>query len=119
MAETARRAWFTKARPVRGRPGLSQVLMKGVRFGKLTSEEQSEREAQIFQNVKNVSFINVKGVKGFVGHGYFSEHPGALSDIIIINTGSPPGTAERPLTNVEGNFWTLDRSYLKSTPPTS
>ena len=99
--------------------GISQWLMKGVRFGKLTASEQSVREAQIFKNVKNVSFINVKGVKGFVGHGYFSEHPGALSDIItLIKTSSPPGTTLRPLTNIDGNFWEMDSDYLKVTEST-
>jgi esterase/lipase superfamily enzyme len=98
--------------------GISQALMKGIRFGRLTANEQNEREAQIFRNVKNVSFVNVKGVKGFVGHGYFSQHPGALSDIItLIKTSSPPGTSVRPLTNIEGNFWTLDRTYLNAELP--
>lgn len=93
--------------------GISQKLMKGIRFGKLTINNQNEREAQIFEHVKNVSFVNVKDVKGFVGHSYFRTHPGALSDIIrLINTSSPPGTATRPLTKIDGNFWTLDRSYL-------
>lgn len=97
--------------------GFAQSLMRGIRFGKLTTEGQSEREAQIFNNVKNVSFVNVKGVKGFVGHGYFSEHPGALSDIItVIKTNSKPGSAQRPLTHVEGNFWSLDLDYLDATP---
>lgn len=93
--------------------GFAQKLMRGIRFGKLTAESQSEREAQIFNNVKNVSFVNVKGVKGFVGHGYFTQHPGALSDIItLIKTGSRPGSADRPLTHIEGNFWSLNMTYL-------
>ena len=93
--------------------GIAQSLMRGVRFGKLTADRQSEREAQIFNNVKNVSFVNVKDASGFIRHGYFSQHPGALSDIImLIKTSSKPGTPERPLTHIEGNFWALDRSYL-------
>ena len=100
--------------------GIAQTLMKGIRFGKLTANKQSEREAQIFQNVKNVSFVNVTDVRGWIGHAYFSEHPGALSDIItLIKTGSRPGTSERPLTNIDGNFWALDRDYLKTKPPAS
>ncbi len=100
--------------------GVAQGLMRGIRFGKLTADRQSEREAQIFNNVKNVSFVNVKDVSGFLGHGYFSQHPGALSDIItLIRTGSKPGTQERPLTHIEGNFWALDRSYLTNKPPNS
>lgn len=95
--------------------GIAQSLMQGVRFGKLTADRQSEREAQIFNNVTNVSFVNVKGVSGWIGHGYFSQHPGALSDIItLIKTGSRPGADERPLTHIEGNFWSLDKSYLTS-----
>jgi len=93
--------------------GIAQRLMRGIRFGKLTAEKQSEREAQIFNNVGNVSFVNVSDVSGLIGHGYFSQHPGALSDIIsLVKTGSRPGTEERPLTHIEGNFWTLDKSYL-------
>ncbi len=96
-----------------GALGVAQALMKGIRFGKLTATNQSEREAEIFQNITNVSFVNVKDVQGFLGHSYFKNHPGALSDIItVIKTGARPGSVERPLTNVEANFWTLDRSYL-------
>ena len=95
--------------------GIAQNLMRGIRFGKLTAEKQSEREAQIFNNVGNVSFVNVNDVSGLIGHNYFSQHPGALSDIIsLVKTGSRPGTEERPLTHIEGNFWTLDKSYLAS-----
>lgn len=93
--------------------GISQLLMKGVRFGKLSSGEQKERESRILENVKNVSFVNVKGVQSLVGHGYFSAHPGALSDIIkLIKTGAAPGTPERPLSHVVNSFWELDRTYL-------
>ena len=89
--------------------------MKGIRFGKLTAQKQSEREAAIFRNIRNVSFVNVKDVKGLLGHGYFKNHPGALSDIVtVITTSAKPGSAERPLINVESNFWALDRSYLKN-----
>jgi len=94
--------------------GLSQTLMKGIRFGKLTAETQTEKEQKIFENVKNVSFINVENVGGFVGHGYFREHPGALSDIIqVITTGSEPGSSDRPLTRIRSNFWSLDKDYLR------
>ena len=100
--------------------GVAQALMKGIRFGKLTATEQTEREAEIFQNITNVSFVNVSDVSGFLGHGYFSKHPGALSDIItVIKTSAAPGSAERPLTNIDANFWTLDSSYKNSSPPKS
>jgi len=95
--------------------GIAQTLMKGVRFGRLTAQKQTDREAQIFQNIRNVCFVNVKGVKGFVGHGYFKNHPGALSDIIkLITLDADPGSTERPLTKIESNFWSLDRDYLQT-----
>ena len=98
--------------------GVAQSLMKGIRFGKLTAQKQSEQEARIFQNIRNVCFVNVKGVKGLLGHGYFKNHPGALSDIVtLIKTNAEPGSAQRPLTKVESNFWSLDRSYLKEDNP--
>lgn len=95
--------------------GLSQWLMKGMRFGRLMAGQEGSREKQIFQSVGNVSFINVKGVDGVVGHGYFLSHAGVLSDIIqLITTNAGPGSAERPLSHVESNFWSLDLDYLKS-----
>ena len=98
--------------------GVSQALMKGIRFGKLTAQKQTEREAQIFQNIKNVCFVNVKGVKGVLGHGYFKNHPGALSDIIkLITLDAEPGSVDRPLTRIESNFWSLDRNYLQTDIP--
>lgn len=93
--------------------GISQWLMKGVRFGRLKADEQGGREDHIFQNVKNVSFINVTGVKGGAGHGYFRSHPGVLSDIArVVTTDSEPGSAGRPLIHIQSNFWRLDRDYL-------
>ena len=101
-----------------GALGLSQWLMKGLRFGRLTAAQQGPREDEIFHNVKNVSFINVKKVKGLIGHGYFRNHPGVLSDIVqIIATNAKPGSPERPLTHIESNFWLLDNGYLKSEAP--
>ena len=95
--------------------GIAQTLMKGIRFGKLIAQKQTDREAQIFQNIRNVCFVNVKGVKGFLGHAYFKNHPGALSDIIrLITLDAEPGSAERPLTRIESNFWSLDRNYLQT-----
>ena len=93
--------------------GISQFLMRGTRFGRLTLEEQSAREDIIFQNVGNVSFINVENVSGFVGHGYFRTHPGVLSDIIqVITKSAQPGSQERPLEGLHNNFWQLSNDYL-------
>ena len=98
--------------------GFAQSLMKGIRFGKLTAQKQTDREAQIFQNIRNVCFVNIKGVKGVLGHGYFKNHPGALSDIIkLITLDAEPGSVDRPLTRIESNFWSLDRNYLQTDIP--
>ena len=94
--------------------GLSQRLMKGLRFGRLSADEQSSREDAIFRSVKNVTFINVEDVSGFVGHGYFRQHTGALSDIIrVITSSDKPGDPARPLTHLRSNFWSLNKNYLK------
>jgi len=91
--------------------GVSQFLMRGVRFGRLTQEQH--REDKIFRNVGNVSFINVENVSGFVGHSYFRKHPGALSDIIqVITKSARPGTPERPLDRLDNNFWQIHDDYL-------
>lgn len=96
-----------------GALGLAQWLLKGVRFGRLNASQQGAREDRIFHSVKNVSFINVTGVKGGAGHAYFRRHPGVLSDIVrVITTDSDPGSPGRPLIHIQSNFWRLDRDYL-------
>jgi esterase/lipase superfamily enzyme len=101
-----------------GALGLSQWLMKGLRFGRLTADKQGMREDEIFKSVKNVSFINVEKVGGLIGHGYFRNHPGVLSDIVqIISTNAKPGSEQRPLTHNKSNFWLLENDYLKSEAP--
>lgn len=92
--------------------GLSQYLMSGFRFGKLAAKDLGENDRRIFEGVKNVNFINVEGVKGFLGHGYYIEHPGVLSDIaIIIRNRLKPGDPGRPLIYDRINFWTLPEDY--------
>ncbi len=95
--------------------GISQWLMKGVRFGRLKADEQGAREDHIFHNVRNVSFVSVTGVRGGAGHAYFRTHPGVLSDIArVIKTDSAPGAEGRPLVHMQSNFWRLDREYLSN-----
>jgi esterase/lipase superfamily enzyme len=99
-----------------GALGISQFLMRGVRFGRLIASKQGEHEDKIFKNVKNVTFINVKDVSGLIGHGYFTKHSGALSDIVrVLTTDSLPGSTERPLVHIQNNFWALDKNYLAPT----
>jgi len=96
--------------------GLSNFLQGGLRFGQLTSDQEKPKEVEIFKNVKNVSFINVTGSKqGFFNHGYFTQDPATFSDLItLIKNPSDPGSENRPLEKLEGNFWKMESSeYLK------
>jgi len=91
---------------------LSQFLMSGLRFGKLAKTDLQENDRKIFKHVKNVNFINVEGVSSFVGHSYYRDHPGVLSDIaIIIRDRLKPGEAGRPLRHDSINFWILPKGY--------
>jgi hypothetical protein len=86
--------------------------MSGTRFGRIGSKDLSENEKKVFARVKNVNFINVEDVSGLIGHAYFRENPGVLSDIsITLQNSIPPGTKERPLKNISGNFWLLKKNY--------
>lgn len=92
--------------------GLSQYIMSGLRFGKLSKEDFQENDRQIFERVKNVSFINVDGVSSFLGHSYYRTHPGVLSDIaLVIRDNLKPGDPARPLIHNQFNFWTLAEGY--------
>jgi len=92
--------------------GISQMLMSGTRFGRVRAEDLSETERAIFKQVKNVAFIDVKGSGGGFGHSYYLDNPSTSSDIIrVINTGSRPGTPDRPLTHRMMNFWEMPVEY--------
>lgn len=92
---------------------LSQILLKGVRFGRLLATQQGRSEVEIFEAIDNVAFINVEDVAGFLGHGYFHRHPGVMSDIIVVmEKNSIPGSKDRPLVHDRSNFWQLKNGYL-------
>lgn len=96
-----------------GALGISQKLMSGLRFGRAQSGSLSDDEREIFSRVKNVNFINVEGVRGFLGHSYFRSHPGVLSDIsVAITQKIAPGSSKRPLKQLNDNFWVLPTDYL-------
>ncbi len=92
--------------------GLSQFLVAGLSFGRLTSNDLSSQEKNNLNHIDNVAFINVEGVNSFIGHSYYRTNTGALSDIaILIKDGFKPGDQKRPLVRTEGNFWTLPNGY--------
>jgi len=90
----------------------SQTLMSGTRFGRVQQTDLGEREQRIFTEVTNVNIIEVEGVGGVIGHGYFHSSPAASSDLILILRGDGrPGDPDRPLTHETLNFWTMPKSY--------
>lgn len=97
--------------------GLSQFIMSGSRIGKLKFSDLKENEKAVFEAAENVNFITVKGVTSFLGHGYYREHPGVLSDIsIAIHQRQRPGDPGRPLIHDQVNFWTLPENYPLNQP---
>jgi esterase/lipase superfamily enzyme len=98
--------------PDDGALGLSQFLMAGLRFGKLSQNDLDDSDKVIFEQVKNVNFVSVEGVSSFLGHSYYKNHPGVLSDIaILVRQNLKPGDEGRPLIHQQINFWTLPENY--------
>ncbi len=92
--------------------GASETLMSGTRFGRVRATDLGEQEQAIFKVVKNVAFIDVQGVGGFIGHAYYLDNPSTSSDIIrVINAGHKPGSPERPLEHRMLNFWDMPVGY--------
>ena len=88
--------------------GLAQLLLAGVRFGRISFDELGEAEREIFKSVRNVQFINVSGVVGGSSHNYFRQNPDVLHDMAeVIVSGAGPGSPERSLDPDKGNFWRL------------
>lgn len=90
----------------------TEWLMGGTRFGRIQASDLGEQEQAIFAVVQNVAFIDVHGVRSFTNHAYYLGNPSTSSDIIrVINTGSEPGSPERPLTHRMLNFWEMPVDY--------
>lgn len=96
---------------------MSEFLMRGIRFGRLDSEDLGKLESQIFSQVTNVNIINVESARGFLGYGHFREKPGVSSAIaILIRDRSKPGDPKRPLVHRVLNFWDLPAGYPEGAP---
>ena len=96
---------------------VSQLLMRGLRFGRLGSKNIEPGEKAILEVVGNVDFVQALGVKTLTGHDYFISNPAVSSDLLtVINYSVKPGGTLRPLIHAGGNFWLLPDDYLASLP---
>lgn len=92
--------------------GVAQRLMTGQRLGKLTVDDLQPAEKEIFEVIQTVNFVDVEDVSGIAGHAYFRTNRNVLSDIArLIRQSAPPGSPARPLTHIEGNFWSMASNY--------
>jgi esterase/lipase superfamily enzyme len=90
----------------------SQTLMGGTRLGQVRATDLGEQEQVIFTRVKNVAFIDVLGVRSFIGHAYYLDNPSTSSDIIrVLNDNYKPGSPGRPLEHRMLNFWDMPADY--------
>ena len=95
-----------------GALGLSEWLVDGLSFGRLTQNDLSPHEIEMIGQMENVNFIDVKGVSGFIGHSYYRTNSNMLSDLaILITQGFKPGAEGRPLIRRDSLFWELPENY--------
>lgn len=90
----------------------SQTLMSGTRFGRVQEGDLGAGDNRIFEEVTNVNIVEVEGVGGMIGHGYFRASPAASSDLVLVlRDGLRPGDPARPLNHELFNFWTMPKDY--------
>ncbi|MEP1328995.1 alpha/beta hydrolase [Pseudophaeobacter sp.] len=90
---------------------LSSWLTQEARFGQLDASHFAPGELAALKKVGLVHFIRVEGAGG-LGHAYFRDNPGAMSDIALaLRTRAFPGGTLRPLKLDHDNFWTLKPNY--------
>lgn len=91
---------------------LAQTLMSGVRMGRMSIRDMDERVRETFRLMGNVDFIDVERPGNSISHSYFRENPAVVSDIVLIlRTSAAPGGPDRPLQQLEANFWALHSDY--------
>ena len=92
---------------------LAQRLMIGARFGRLDPNDIPDNIREIFAHVENVNFIRIEKAGSRFGHSYYRQNPDVLSDIVmIVRSCARPGSPQRPLSPINGNFWLLEEGYL-------
>jgi hypothetical protein len=92
--------------------------MSGDRFGRLEIGNLEKIDRKIFAQTNNVNFMSVESKRTSGGHSYFRRNPNVLSDIALtLQTSSKPGTKDRPLLPIAGNFWRLTKHYPFDLPP--
>jgi len=97
--------------------GLAQVLLAGVRFGRISPDQLGATERAIFASIGNVHFINVTAVTGGSSHNYFRSNPDVLHDMAeVIVSGAAPGDPARSLEPDPGNFWRLVQERPETEP---
>lgn len=90
---------------------LSAWLTQEARFGRLDASNFAPGELASLKKVGLVHFIRVEGAGG-LGHSYFRDNPGAMSDIALaLRTRAFPGGTLRPLQLDHDNIWTLQANY--------
>lgn len=92
--------------------GLAQRLMTGLRLGRITPQDVLPSDLKALEAIDNVHFINVENIPASSSHSYFRNNPNVVSDIILLlRTGAAPGSPDRPLTRLAGNFWAMYKGY--------
>ncbi len=87
---------------------LSSFIGNGLRVGRVTNQTYLDAVGNDFAGIENVSFIDVSGLSGSIGHSYFREHPSVIADIsIILQSGAGPDDPRRNLTLKSGNFYIM------------
>jgi esterase/lipase superfamily enzyme len=95
------------------------LLRSQLRVGQIQSQELSDEQREMLQQVTNLDIVSYDGrVGGQFGHFYFLQNPAVSSDILaLVRFGLPPGAGVRQgLKRVEprSNFWTIDDDYLRA-----
>ena len=97
--------------------GLAQWLFGSLRrLGQVRPTDLSAQDLQTLKRVKNVSFVDREGTRGFIGHAYFHSDPATSSDVILtLRDDYEPGADNgRPLRATGPSFWLIPDDYPRN-----